>query len=63
LSLRGVVSPSILIHGGVGLDRVGGYVRSAHLFTRLQDREAEDASKGRSLVEANILTKAYNSTS
>jgi hypothetical protein len=33
------------------------------LFRRLQDREAEDASKDRTLVEANILEEAYNSMS
>jgi hypothetical protein len=63
LSLRGVVSPSLLIHGVVGLDRVGEYARSPHLFRTLQDREVEDASKDRTLVEANILMKAYNSMS
>jgi hypothetical protein len=28
LSLRDVVSPSLLIHGGVGLDRIGGHARA-----------------------------------
>jgi hypothetical protein len=28
LSLRCVVSPSVVIHGRVGLDRIGGYVRT-----------------------------------
>jgi hypothetical protein len=29
LSLRGVVSPSLLIHGGVGLDCIGGHTGAA----------------------------------
>jgi hypothetical protein len=28
LSLRGVISPSLLIHAGVGLDHVGGHLRA-----------------------------------
>jgi hypothetical protein len=28
LSLRGVISPSLLIHGRVGLDHVGGHARA-----------------------------------
>jgi hypothetical protein len=28
LSLRGVISPSLLIHGGVGLDYFGGHTRA-----------------------------------
>jgi hypothetical protein len=42
LTLRGVASPSLLIHGGVGLDRIGGHARAP-----AKPRESEVYDSGR----------------